>query len=336
MSINKAQALNNHIQNEISLGSSPQIVKQTFNKPPMARTVKELLKSYLEFHLTPNLKSGSKIHGIIENHIIPVIGEMKLSDVGTEHLYATVNSCSNGVKAAVLSAFRQMFEFGFQFRMVDHNRFKDVKSKRFNIKTVRGAKTLEPHELSLFFITCEKHNIRRVDLLAMALYMTLGVRKCELLDAPWSEFNLNNGIWYLPPKRTKTLQGISIPLAPQVINWLEEIRYYNPHSEYLFPARKRSNSPTLHASTLNRSLAPVLKELDINIHGQRHLAFTLMESLGIPEKICHVCINHREKRGEGDVYSHWLFIDERKEAHFKLAALVSKYVPQSILTKLAS
>lgn len=76
MSINKAQALNNHIQNEISLGSSPQIVKQTFNKPPMARTVKELLKSYLEFHLTPNLKSGSKIHGIIENHIIPVIGEI--------------------------------------------------------------------------------------------------------------------------------------------------------------------------------------------------------------------------------------------------------------------
>ncbi|APD91574.1 hypothetical protein BM524_18215 [Alteromonas mediterranea] len=331
MSLIEAQALNSHIQEEMARGFSAKLAIDTFQKTPVANTVSELFEAYKMHHLIPNLKSAKKVIGIFNNHILPVIGNMKAIEVGVPHAYALINSArSDGVKGAILTCLRQLNEFGYQFKIIDHNVFRELSRKRFRLKPSRGSKTLSALELHLFFTACEKHNIKRVDLLAMVLYMTLAVRKCELLDAPWSEFNLGDGVWHLPPERTKEEQGISIPLAPQVINWLKELKSYNPSSKYLFPARKRSSSPTLHESTLNRSLASVFTELNINIHGHRHLAYTLMESLHIPKHIRDVCLNHRDGDGDADTYSHWLFFDERKEAHQKLVNLVSKYVPESI------
>ena len=337
MSLIEARALNSHIQEEMARGFSAKLAIDTFQKTPAAKTVRELFEAYKVHHLIPNLKSAKKVIGIFNNHILPTVGNMKIEEVGIPHAYAVINNASSdGVKGAMLTCFRQLFEFGYQFKLIEHNVFRKLSRKRFRLKPSRGAKTLAAKELHLFFAACEKHSIKRVDLLAMVLYMALAVRKCELLDAPWSEFNLSDGIWHLPPERTKEEQGIAIPLAPQVIKWLHELKSYNPHSAHLFPARKRCNSPTLHESTLNRSLAPVFTELNINIHGHRHLAYTLMESLHVPKHIREVCLNHRDGDGDADIYSHWLFFDERKEAHQKLADLVSKHVPEFNLTQLSN
>ena len=337
MSLIEAQVLNAHVQEETARGLSAKLAIDTFKKTPTADTVEELVVAYETHHLIPNLKSAKKVMGIFNNHILPDIGKMNIADVGVPHAYAVINNASSdGVKGAILTCFRQLFEFGYQFKLIEHNVFRELSRKRFHLKPSRGAKTLSVLELHLFFAACEKYNIKRVDLLAMVLYMTLAVRKCELLEAPWSEFNLNEGVWHLPPERTKEEQGIAIPLVPQVIKWLEELKLYNPQSEYVFPARKRSNSPTLHESTLNRSLASVFTELSINIHGHRHLAYTLMESLHIPKHIREVSLNHRGGDGDADTYSHWLFFDERKDALQKLADLVSKHVPEFILTQLSN
>ena len=331
MSLIEAQALNIHVQKETARGLSAKLAIDTFQKTPNADTVEELVRAYETHHLTPNLKSAKKVMGIFNNHILPDIGKMSIADVGVPHAYAVINNASSdGVKGAILTCFRQLFEFGFQFRLIEHNLFRELSRKRFRLKPSRGVKTLAPHELGLLFDTCVEHKIKRIELLAMALYISLAVRKCELLQAPWSEFNLNDQMWHLPPARTKTDQGVAIPLAPQVIEWLKELKSYTPDSDYLFPARKKSKSPTLNESTLNRAFAPVFKELGINVHGFRHLSYTLMEMLGIPKHIREICLNHREGNGNADIYSHWHYHSERKEALQQLANEVAKHTPKLI------
>ena len=52
--------------------------------------------------------------------------------------------------------------------------------------------------------------------------MCLGVRKTEFCEAKWEEFELDKALWYLPSSRSKTGVGFTIPLAPEVMVWLDE------------------------------------------------------------------------------------------------------------------
>lgn len=63
----------------------------------------------------------------------------------------------------------------------------------------------------------------RDNYVACALLLLLAVRKSELTEAPWSEFNLEDKKWFLPKARSKSGVGIVIPLPPLAIEILEEL-----------------------------------------------------------------------------------------------------------------
>lgn len=50
----------------------------------------------------------------------------------------------------------------------------------------------------------------------------MGARPGEVIGAPWSEFDLVNGIWSIPAKRTKTRQARTIKLNQAVWDWLKQ------------------------------------------------------------------------------------------------------------------
>lgn len=99
--------------------------------------------------------------------------------------------------------------------------------------------------------------------LTLKLLLVTCVRKMELCAARWSEFDLANGIWYLPGERTKTGDGIDIPLPKQAIEWLEELRLLSCNSKWVLPARKQQHRmiPHIQESTLPVALAKVKHEM---------------------------------------------------------------------------
>lgn len=326
-----AQAMRDHIQQQLRLGVHHSIALETFQKSPKAENVETVDECFDELHkrrLVNTHQSHEKIRRNYYNHISPKIGKMKLSEVRVAHIDALMFSLSSeGVKAAILTILRKIFEFAYSNDLVDKNRIRDLKRKDYGIKSRKGGKTLAPQLLPVFFASCKKHEIARVDLLAIFLFLALAVRKRELVQAPWDEFNLDIGIWDLPEERAKEGVSIAIPLCKEVIAWLRELKSYSPKSKYLFPARKQSDSPTIDPSTLNYALEPVLKELKINVHGKRHLAYTLLEKLKVPKDVREMCLNHRDENRGDDPYSHWAFYEERQEALEELAKLISEHAP---------
>lgn len=286
--------------------------------------MREAFNAQYEKRLKPNLRSHKQKKGNFDNHVAPIIGDMLLDDVRMPHIDALIMTLeSDNIRGVVLTLIRKLFEFAFQHELIEKNRFRDLPRTAYGIKNSKGGKTLAPYEIHRFFEACQKHETSRIDLLAMALYLTLTVRKCELTEAPWAEFNLEDGIWHLPKVRAKENHSIAIPLPKEVVGWLRELKSYNPHSEYLLPCRKKSGSPTLNESSLNKIMKPVFDEMNINVHGTRHSTYTLLEMSGVPYDVREVCLNHRNDR----TYGHWMFFEERKVAHQKLAELISPHVP---------
>ncbi|WP_428983497.1 tyrosine-type recombinase/integrase [Pantoea agglomerans] len=146
--------------------------------------------------------------------------------------------------------------------------------------------------------------------LACALLLLLAVRKSELTEAPWSEYNLEDKKWFLPKERSKSGVGIVIPLPPLAIEILEELKVRAWNSPYVLPNHRVSKSQHMGKDTLNRALAKlfgvelsrkkqppnVMGSIEyFTVHDLRRTSRSLLASLSVPLHVAERCLNHKLK-----------------------------------------
>ncbi len=176
----------------------------------------------------------------------------------------------------------------------------------------------------------------RENYLAVAILITVAVRKGELLAARWAEFDIDAALWSIPGERTKTGASITVPLAPPVIEWLEELHVRACGSEFVFPRRRKAaNERAEHTnlSTLNAAINK-LHKLDkfqevepFTVHDLRRTCRTLLAEAGVPGHIAERCLNHKVKGVEG-IYDRYDYLDERREALAKIADQLAPFINQ--------
>ena len=179
-----------------------------------------------------------------------------------------------------------------------------------------------------------RESFGRDNYLACCLLLLLGVRKSELCQAVWSEFDLESNIWNLPKERSKSGVGLIIPLPDLATSWLEELKTRATGSDYVFPARRASKQPHMGPDTLNRGISKLfgidtgnrqkppnlMGDLEyFAVHDLRRTFRSLAASLKIPSHIAERCLNHKLKGVEG-IYDRYDYLDERREALEKVAA----------------
>ncbi|WP_435530578.1 tyrosine-type recombinase/integrase [Pantoea leporis] len=164
--------------------------------------------------------------------------------------------------------------------------------------------------------------------LACALLLLLAVRKSELTEAPWSEYNLEDKKWFLPKERSKSGVGIVIPLPPLTIEILEELKVRAWNSPYVLPNHRVSKSQHMGKDTLNRALAKlfgvelsrkkqppnVMGSIEyFTVHDLRRPSRSLLASLSVSPHVAERCLNHKLKGVEG-IYDRYDYFEERQDA----------------------
>jgi integrase len=156
--------------------------------------------------------------------------------------------------------------------------------------------------------------------------LALCVRKNELLQARWSEFNLDAKLWRLPLDRSKTSKAYRIPLPEIAVEWLRELKVRAHNSEYVFPARliQKRKLPHISPDTLNVAVNRVKHGLEhFVVHDLRRTARTHLGRLKVPPHVAELCLNHKLK-GITGIYDTNDYFDERREALNKWANEISK------------
>lgn len=173
---------------------------------------------------------------------------------------------------------------------------------------------------------------------ATKLLFMLGVRKNELLQATWNEFDFENSFWTLPAERTKNGKAIKIPLSQSVITLLKTLQ--QSRSKFVFRSfNKQNNNSAINASTLNVYLNNLIKHNSIikgkiTPHDTRRFVRTTLNKIldgNIVEKqfICERVLNHSLmlQGVNANILNTYLiddFFAERKSALNKLADYISK------------
>lgn len=148
--------------------------------------------------------------------------------------------------------------------------------------------------------------------IALQLMALLFPRPGELRLAEWSEFDGEGARWSIPAARTKMRRPHRVPLAPQALTLLRELRELKLSPALLFPSTLDPERP-VSDNTLNAALRRLgYAKHEMSAHGFRATASTLLNESGqwtadaIERQLAHIEQNDVRRayaRGE-----HW---DER-------------------------
>lgn len=161
------------------------------------------------------------------------------------------------------------------------------------------------------------HNKRVLQLLALTF-----VRVGDACAMQWADIDLNTKQWHLEPQKGKgrgdMVASIVIPLAPQAIAILEQMKPLTGDSEYVFYNPRRKKEPYHHTKEINKVLNSDLMNNGKGYkgihtpHGFRASAKTmLMERLGYDELITELALGHAMLNKYGKAYNRMTAIDDR-------------------------
>jgi len=226
---------------------------------------------------------------------------------------------------------RRVFRFGVRRRLLASNPVADFDQSDAGGPERKRRRALSRTELEhLFKSLRESPSFGGENFLAIKLLLALGVRKGELLKATWEEFDFEDTaetgpVWRLPGSRTKTGEPLTIPLMPEVVEWLQALRLVSNRSNYVFPKRRRDRRRrTLHVGTdtLNAALGGVDHGVaHFTLHDLRRTMRTHLAALGVRSEVAERCLGHKLRDVEGTYNTHD-YLNERRAALEKWTAVL--------------
>jgi integrase len=151
-------------------------------------------------------------------------------------------------------------------------------------------------------------------------------RTSEALEARWSEFDLEAGIWRLPADRTKTKEPHTVFLSQRAIQILR--RQLGQDNYFVFP----SGMPSQTGKPMsNMSMLKVLDRTNLRalttVHGLRSTFSTWAnETAAARPDVIEACLSHTESDKTRRAYNRAEFIHERKQLMNKWAEYLD--IPQ--------
>ncbi|HAF5675959.1 TPA: tyrosine-type recombinase/integrase [Salmonella enterica] len=295
-----------------------------------ALTVEKLCNDFYNRYLTKNKKSKEQWQRIDKN-IIGVIGKVAVEYVTTGHIDKIIDTVlkrdAKPLANSVLSFTKRIFDYAVRRRIIPVS-----PAAAFTRADAGGEEKPRKRWLTRSEIVQLFEAMRIVEgvkievILGLKISLALGCRKMEIFGARWDAIDFNERILHLYADDVKTGEEIDVPLAPLVIEWLNELKQYTGSYKYLFPTYKgrARNKPITHGTVCNATIKllevmPGCKHF--TPHDLRRTARSHLSALGVPGFIAERCLNHKIKGVEG-VYDLHGYLDERREALEKLANLL--------------
>ena len=329
---------------QVREGQNPIALKKRAEEEEI-KTVNDLFKDWHEENKN-RLKHWKIPERVYQKDISPHIGALNVDQVTARDIRRVIKTINDSGRPTIsndaLLYCKQLFNHGIKIDVVGAN-----PASAFQVTDAGGieksrdrALTLEEVRLAFKTFRENQHIFTRDNYLACALLVLLGVRKSELCEARWNEFDLDKAVWELPKERSKSGVGLTIPLPDLALEMFTELKTRSAGSEYVLPSRRQAKRPHMGPDTLNRAIGKMfgyepgkntnppnlMGDMEyFRVHDLRRTCRTLLASIGVPGHVAERCLNHKLKGVEG-IYDQYDYFDERKDALTQLAELLKKYL----------
>lgn len=215
----------------------------------------------------------------LKQYVFPAIGKQPVSHIEAPDLIAVLRKVqATGATSSafrVLATVRQILDFAINSGRLAHNVAigREGALKVHKPKNRAHVDVKEFPDLVKAIATYDQIGTRDV-MFALQLITLLFTRANELLQAEWTEFDFDKALWEIPAIRMKMEKELLVPLAPQVVAILKELKIRNPNSKFILPGR--SGKKGLSINALLGALDSLGYGKKQTVHGFRHIASTIL------------------------------------------------------------
>ena len=235
------------------------------------------------------------IEGRLKNDILPIIGDKPIRSIlprtMLEALRVIEARGSYEMAHRIKNYCSEIFRFGIPDGRCESDPCRDLSAAMIKPPPVRHRAKIEIKDIPEFFARLNADEGSRLSHLALRWTILTMVRTQETRFAQWTEFEGLGGdepLWRIPAERMKMRSEHLVPLPPQAVELLRQIRDTNPFGKagnerlgkFLFPvAGTRSD-----VISENRML-DVMYRMGLRgkatVHGFRSLGSTVLNESGL-------------------------------------------------------
>lgn len=318
MSVAEAHAAHGKALTELERGLDPGANLVKFNKENrIAQTVENLANEYIEKWARPRKRSWQEDKRILTKDVIPSLGRYKAKTITRRDIVILLDKVlDRGSPIAAnrtLAVTRRMFNFAVERDILAVSPCYNIKAPT---KENRRDRLLSDEEIKVFWQGLDNANMFESTKLALKLQLVTAQRKGEVVSAEWDEFDLNNGWWTIPAKKSKNGNPHRVPLSPLALKLLEELKSLANGSKWLLPSPRGNNH--VIPTSVDHALRNNLNKFGENTkpftpHDLRRTAASHMTALGISRLVVSKILNHAENSVTA-IYDRHSYDKEKKYA----------------------
>jgi integrase len=280
-------------------------------------TVAELVASYLADPEKQALRSRASIERRLRKNVLPVIGEVKLSELRRRDVRNVIDPMMQRnvkVEAALTFAnIRAVIRWAVQREYLEHNPLEGMEKPA--VVSVRDRVLSDDEIFTLWNslpVALPSIQCQRV----VKLCLITGQRVGEVSGMTRGEIDLSAREWRLPGSRTKNAHPHVVPLSDLAIEIIGEALADSGNAESVFP----NGHGSVSAVAVGKAIIRAGKRFGIprwSAHDLRRTVITEMARLGVAPVVLGHVANHRGTTHAGvtlAVYAKYTYDKEKRAA----------------------
>lgn len=214
----------------------------------------------------------------------PYIGDRKIGEIKAPELLAVLRTVEKRghyeTARRLRSTCGQVFRYAIATGRAERDISADLRGALIVPKVTHRAAIITPTDAGILLRAIDAYSGYPITHAALRLVPHVFVRPGELRHAEWTEFDLTKNVWTIAAEKTKMRVAHRVPLTPQVLAILAELREISGARRYLFPAQGKRDRPMCE-NTINLALRRMgFDGKTMTAHGFRAMASTLLNESG--------------------------------------------------------
>ncbi|CAG9933053.1 tyrosine-type recombinase/integrase [Candidatus Nitrotoga arctica] len=252
---------------------------------------------------------------LLPNDINPHIGKLPIKDIKTPAIYNLLRKIEARQAPTRALLARQIvgsvFKLAIKTSRAEYNVVDPLKGDIARC-VVEHRKHLKGDDLPGFLRKLEDYTGHMTTSIALKLLLLTAVRPGELCEAAWAEFNFDQAEWWIPVVRMKMGKQHIVPLSPQALVLLYQLRELTGHEKYLFPAQG-TKSQIMPTATLRNAVAKLGFSDRFSPHGARGTFSTMCNEAGFRPDVIERQLAHAEQNKVRASYNQAEYMPERRK-----------------------
>lgn len=322
VSIAEARAQRDDARRQLREGINPSAARKQARverEVASGNTFRAVAADWIEANKNQWLKSHKeRVQRSLDRDILPALGDRPIADITAAEVLSVVRKVEKrdalDQAKRVLQRMTAIFALGVSSLRCPVNPARELRGALKKAPKVKHRASLTLDALPAYFERFAELKADPVTRAALALLPLTVVRVSELVNAPWSEFDLDAALWIIPAERMKMSREHRVPLSRQAVEILRDLEASNnAENALVFPSPTNRRKPL----SINGPLV-ALRRMgyaagELTLHGWRSTFSTWAYESAYDGLVIEVQLSHVDGNAVRAAYNGAQYMDRRRQ-----------------------